>query len=73
MPVQVRNRTGTTDIGLASDPASYGFFSRCGFDLDREQSTFMTLVKGRCQADVSHRLQSKPSLLELLAKVAAFD
>ncbi|KAL0018792.1 hypothetical protein WJX79_000980 [Trebouxia sp. C0005] len=24
---QVRNRTGTTDIGLASDPASYGFFS----------------------------------------------
>lgn len=70
---QVRNRTGTTDIGLASDPASYGFFSRCGFDLDREQSTFMTFVKGTRQLDVSHQLQSKPSLLKLLAEVAALE
>lgn len=64
---QVRNKTGTTDIGLAAFPASYGFFSKCGFDLDREQSTFMTFALSKCNADALHNFQSKPSLLALLA------
>ena len=65
--LQVRNKTGTTDIGLAAFPASYGFFSKCGFDLDREQSTFMTFALSKCNADALHNFQSKPSLLALLA------
>ena len=33
----------------------------------------MTFVKGTRQLDVSHQLQSKPSLLKLLAEVAALE
>lgn len=65
--MQVLNKTGTNDIGLASSQGSFGFFNSCGFDLDREQSTYMTLKSGSGQTPVTTRLQANTKLLTLLA------
>ena len=67
---QVRSKTGTTDIGLAASPASYGFFGKCGFDLDKEESTFMTFAADRIQTSATDRLLNNTALLQLLAETA---
>ena len=70
--LQVRNKYGTTDIGLAADTASYGFFRQCGFDLDREESTFMSLQSSDgCKTDSCAAVKSRPSLIALLDQVAS--
>lgn len=66
--MQVLNKTGTNDIGLASDDATFGFFNSCGFDLDREQSTYMELTsRNHSQTPNTTALQASPKLLTLLA------
>lgn len=65
---QVCNKTGITDIGLAASPASYGFFGKCGFDLDREQSTFMAFAAESINTSATDRLQANTSLLQLLVQ-----
>lgn len=66
--MQVRNRTGTTDIGLAANAASYGFFGKCGFDLDREKSTFMAFAAESMSTTATDKLKSNTALLQVLAK-----
>lgn len=69
---QVRNKYGTTDIGLAADTASYGFFRQCGFDLDREESTFMLLQSPEgCKTNSCAAVKSRPSLIALLDQFAS--
>ena len=68
MPMQVRNRTGITDIGLAAKPDSYKFFGKCGFDLDREQSTFMAFAAENMSLNATNRLKGNSTLLQVLAQ-----
>lgn len=66
---QVRNKTGITDIGLAAKPNSYRFFGKCGFDLDREQSTFMAFAAENMSLTATNKLQRNPTLLQILAQL----
>ena len=65
--MQVLNKTGTNDIGLASNEGTFGFFNSCGFDLDREQSTYMELVSRVDRHPVTEKLQASVKLQTLLA------
>lgn len=71
MPInflQVRNKTGITDIGLAADPGSYTFFGKCAFDLDREKSIFMAFAGDSMSTTATDRLQRNTSLVQILAR-----
>lgn len=65
--LQVRNKTGITDIGLAANPDSYSFFGKCAFDLDREKSIFMAFAGSGTSMTATDRLQSNTTLLQILA------
>lgn len=71
MPLQVRNRTGITDIGLAAKSDSYRFFEKCAFDLDREKSTFMAFAAGSMGVTATNRLQRNTTLLKMLAEISS--
>ena len=65
--MQVLNKTGTNDIGLASTDGTFGFFNSCGFDLDREQSTYMALTSRCGRLPGTEKLQANTKLQTLLA------
>ena len=69
--LQVRNKTGITDIGLAANPGSYSFFARCAFDLDREKSIFMAFAGDSVSMTATDRLQRNTSLLQKLAETSS--
>lgn len=64
--LQVRNKTGITDIGLAANPDSYSFFGKCAFDLDREKSIFMAFAGKNTSMTATDRLQRNTKLLQIL-------